>query len=276
MMGIWQPAANFRDYVSQNPPTVTFFLCLLTLAISFIYLSSYSYTHTLPNPDIAKDWNHVLSSLSKLQLCVKVSDISSEHVSPVPSHLMEQEKDRETSGDVTESSVNYLHLKVPLVVTSSPDGVSLNELSLHTTLKAKQLNIGGNEIVNVTLEFPTGESAETCLTLSAPAHVLPMTLLPPECPAYEKNVSLVYVEASNQLPVAAQTCYSLQSKNDPTLTVMLTKEEQRVAVQHLLEVSVCLLGVCFIFCLAASQTHSFIRRNHWNELDVQNKPLIEN
>lgn len=56
---------------------------------------------------------------------------------------MEQEKDRETSGDVTESSVNYLHLKVPLVVTSSPDGVSLNELSLHTTLKAKQLNIGG-------------------------------------------------------------------------------------------------------------------------------------
>lgn len=53
-MGFWQPLTNLRDYVSQNPPGTTFFLCLLTLAISFICLSSYSYTHTLPNPDITK------------------------------------------------------------------------------------------------------------------------------------------------------------------------------------------------------------------------------
>lgn len=54
IMGFWQPVTNLRDYVSQNPPGVTFFLCLLTLAVSFICLSSYSYTHTLPNPDIEK------------------------------------------------------------------------------------------------------------------------------------------------------------------------------------------------------------------------------
>lgn len=54
IMGFWQPVTNLRDYVSQNPPGVTFFLCLLALAISFICLSSYSYTHTLPNPDTTK------------------------------------------------------------------------------------------------------------------------------------------------------------------------------------------------------------------------------
>lgn len=64
MMGLWQPVTNLRDYVSQNPPGVTFFLCLLALAISFICLSSYSYTHTLPNPDTGK----VSVYLSKLLL----------------------------------------------------------------------------------------------------------------------------------------------------------------------------------------------------------------
>lgn len=61
MMGFWQPLTNLRDYVSQNPPGTTFFLCLLTLAISFICLSFYSNTHTLPNPDITKvrsDFNY--------------------------------------------------------------------------------------------------------------------------------------------------------------------------------------------------------------------------
>lgn len=68
---------------------------------------------------------------------------ASEQVSPAPSPLMEQEKERETSVDITETSVTYLHLKVPLVVTSSSAGSSLKELSLHTTLMAKQLNVGG-------------------------------------------------------------------------------------------------------------------------------------
>uniref|UniRef100_A0A3Q3QQW8 TMEM248/TMEM219 domain-containing protein n=1 Tax=Monopterus albus TaxID=43700 RepID=A0A3Q3QQW8_MONAL len=271
MMGLWQPVTNLRDYISHNPPGVTFFLCLLTLTISFICLSSYSYTHTLPNPDITQDWNHLLSSLSQFQLCMKVNESSSELVSPVPSRLMEQEKDRETSVTFTKmtSSVIHLHLKVPLAVTTSSASGSLKDIGLHTTLSASQLNIGGNEIVNVTLEFLPGNSSHTCLTINAPAHLLPMSLLPPECPVSEKNISLVHVEVRNQLIAASQVCYNLQYENDPTLTVMLTENEQRVAERHLLEASFCLLTVCVIFCLATSLTHSHIRHHHWNEMDLQ-------
>lgn len=43
-----------------------------------------------------------------------------------------------------------------------------------------------------------------------------------------------------------------------------------MAVHHLLEVSVCLLGVCVVLCLAASLTRSLTRRHHWNGLDLQN------
>lgn len=270
-MAFWQPVTNLRDYISQNPPGLTFFLCLLTLAISLICLSSYSHTHTLPNPDIAKDWNHLLSSLSQFQLCVKANANSSELVSPVPSPLM----DRDTSVNSTKTpSLITLHLKVPLTVTDDSNSGSLKDLGLHTALRASQLHLGGNEIIDVTLELLSGNETYTCLTISAPVDLLPMNLLPPECLASEKNISPIHVEASNQPLTASQTCYSLHSKNDPALTVMLTQEEQSVAVRHMLEVSVCLLGVCLIVCVAASLTHSLVRRHHWNGLDLQNQPLI--
>ncbi|KAM9359887.1 transmembrane protein 248 [Symphorus nematophorus] len=272
MMGFWHPVTNLRDYASQNPPGVTFFICLLTLAISFICLSSYSFTHTLPNPDTAKDWNHALSSLSQFQLCVKTNTRSSELVSPVPSPLM----DRDTSVDSTKSpSVTSLHLKVPLTVTASSDSGSLKDLGLDTTLQAKQLLLGGNETVNVTVEVFSGNDTYTCLTISAPTLLLPTSPLPPKCPASEKIVSPIRVEANNKPSTASQTCYSLQSKNDPTLTVMLTQEEQSVAVRHLMEVSACLIGVCLMLCFATSLTHSLMRRYHWNGLDQQNEPLID-
>uniref|UniRef100_A0A8C2XPG9 TMEM248/TMEM219 domain-containing protein n=1 Tax=Cyclopterus lumpus TaxID=8103 RepID=A0A8C2XPG9_CYCLU len=228
MMGFWQPVTNLRDYVSQNPPGVTFFLWLLTLAISFICLSSYSYTHTLPNPDTAEDWNLLLSSLSQFQLCVKANTSSPELVLPVPSALM----DRDTSVNSTKTpSLTTLRVKVPLAVTSDSNSGSLNYLGLHTALRASQLHLRGNQIVNMTLEFLSGNDTYTCLTISAPVHLLPMSLLPPECPVFENKISPIQVEAVNQLPTASQTCYSLHSMNDPTLTVMLT-QVQYVTLAH--------------------------------------------
>lgn len=284
MMAIWQPVTNLRDYVTHNPPVVTFFVCMLILAISFIGLTSYSSTHTLPNPDTTKDWNHLLSSLSQFQLCVKANMSSAELASPSPFPLMEQEIHKETSVNSTKTpsvnstktpSVTSLRLRVPLVVTNSSNSGSLKDLDLHTTLNASQLNLGGNETVSVTLDILSeNDTAYTCLTIHAPTGLLPMSPRPPECPATVKNISPIHVEASNK-PTASQTCYSLHSKNDPTLTVMLTREEQSLAERHLLEVSVCLLGVCFILCLAVSLTHSQTRRYHWNGLDLQNEPLID-
>lgn len=272
MMGFLQPVTNLREYVSQDPPWVTFFLCLLTLSISFICLGSYSDTHTLPNPDIIKDWNHLLSSLAQFQLCVKANASSSELVSPASSPLMS----RDTSVNSTKTpSVTSLHLKVPVTVTTNSNSGSLKDFGLHTTLRARQLHLGDNETVDVTLAVWSGNDTYTCLTISAPTHLLPMSPLPSECPASEKNFSPVHVEASNQPPTASPTCYSLHSKNDPALTVMLTQEEQSVAVRHLLEASVCLLGVCLILCLAVSLTRPLIRRSQWNGLDLQNEPLID-
>ncbi|XP_068594765.1 insulin-like growth factor-binding protein 3 receptor [Brachionichthys hirsutus] len=262
-MGFWQPVTNIKDYISHNPPGVTFFLCLLTLAVTFICIGSYSYTRVLPNPDAANDWNRLLSSLSQLQLC--------ENANASASELVSRDGDASVESNETRAFAS-LHLRVRLVATAALHGDSPKDLGLHATLRAKQLYIGGNEIINVTLEFLSGNGTYTCLTINAPTHLLPMSLLPQKCPASERNISSVYVEASSQ-PTASQTCYSLRSKTDPALTVMLTQEERNVAARHLLEVSMCLLGVCLGLCVAASLTQASTRRYHLNEPDLQNELL---
>ncbi|XP_020505552.2 transmembrane protein 248 [Labrus bergylta] len=273
-MGFWQPLTNLRDYVSQNPPVVTFFLCLLTLAVTFVCLSSYSYNHSVPNPDTTKDWNHLLSSLSQFKLCVNSNASLPELVSPTTSPLRLRKRDVSVHPTNTPS-VTTLHLRVPLVVTPNSNSDSLKNIALHTALNSSQLHLEGNDSINMTLEIVSGNDTYTCLTISAPTHLLPMSLLPSECPASEKNISPIHVEATKQLDTVSQTCYSLRSENDPSLIVMLTPEERSVAARHLLEVSVCLLGVCGILCLAACMTHSLVRRHYWNGLDLQNELLID-
>ncbi|XP_060894068.1 transmembrane protein 248 isoform X2 [Labrus mixtus] len=273
-MGFWQPLTNLRDYVSQNPPVVTFFLCLLTLAVTFVCLSSYSYNHNVPNPDTTKVRSHLLSSLSQFKLCVNSNASLPELVSPTTSPLRLRKRDVSVHPTNTPS-VTTLHLRVPLVVTPISNSDSLKNLALHTALNSSQLRLEGNDSINMTLEIVSGNDTYTCLTISAPTHLLPMSLLPSKCPASEKNISPIHVEATKQLHTVSQTCYSLRSENDPSLMVMLTPEERSVAARHLLEVSVCLLGVCGILCLAASMTHSLVRRHYWNGLDLQNELLID-
>ncbi|XP_061673340.1 transmembrane protein 248 isoform X2 [Syngnathoides biaculeatus] len=222
MMASWQPVSNVKDFVSQNPPAVTFFLCLLTLAISFICLGSYSNNHTLPNPDTVKDWNHLLSALAHFHLCVKSNRSSDEPVDPLPSPLPQKKAEVDASLGLPSqpTTVDSLHLKVPVAVTSS-NGLPKNA-DLFTTFTARQLNLGGDEIVSVHIhsEYDT----YTCLSIKAPTALFPMNQLPPECPASGNTLSSVHVEAIDQTPPASRACYRLLSRNDPSFAVMLTKE----------------------------------------------------
>ncbi|XP_017269075.1 transmembrane protein 248 [Kryptolebias marmoratus] len=267
--------SNLREYVSHNPPGATFFLCLLTLSISFIYFGSYSYTHSLPNPDIEKDWNVVLSSLTQFHLCEKINPQSIEQVSSLPQQLTEQEKAKTTSANSTISpaSVTVLHLSVPLSVTTSSQSGSLKNIGLLANIEASQLHLGDKEMVNFTLQIVSDGS--NCLTISAPTNILPTTPLPPKCSASGKNISTIPVEVSGQLEATSQTCYRLNFKKDPSLTVMLTLKEKRVAVRHLMEISVLLLTVCLLLCLAASLTNSNTRYKYHSGLGIQNGALTD-
>lgn len=261
-MGCWHPLSNLKEYISHNPPVATFFLCLLTLAVSFISLSSYSSTYTVPNPDTTKDWNHLLSSLSHFHLCANADSNSSEFDSK--SHFLHT--NRLASNESTNSSVTNLRVRVPLDVTASSVSGSLKGLGLQTTLKAKQLHLGDDQVIQLTVELISGsENIQTCLSISAPKHLLPMNVSPPECPLSKENITYIFVEADKKEPDASQTCYILSSRNDPSLAIMLTQEERSLAARHMLEFSMGLLGLCFALCLVASLSNSLLRHKNWNE-----------
>ncbi|XP_024130625.1 uncharacterized protein LOC112148071 [Oryzias melastigma] len=190
---------------------------------------------------------------SQLYLCVKTNSSSFLDRSSFPLALEQKKNQASTSNGF---SVTLENLRVPLAITTSLTSNQLKEFSFSTVISARQLHLGDEETANLTMQITSGVNKSTCLTISAPAHLLPTSLPPPQCLTSEKNITTTFVVASNQLPKASQTCFSLHSKDDPTLVTMLTKEEQRVAVRHLLEVSVCLLGVCLILCVAASLINS--------------------
>ncbi|CAB1319895.1 unnamed protein product, partial [Coregonus sp. 'balchen'] len=243
VMGSRQPVANLRDYVSQHPPGVTFFLCVLTLALTFLSIGANGTAmETVSYPPFGKEEVGGTALLNSTQ---------------------------------SPPSITQLSLWVPLAVMDSSDSQSLSDLCLHATLLASQLGLTGNEAVNVTLMFSSpslGGNSHACLHVSAPTHILPPTLLPPVCPTNEGTsspVRAIAMEISSQKPSASQSCYSLQYTPDPTLTAMLTQKELGLAGRHLIQVSVCLLGVCVMLCFSASLTHSHVRHYHSNSLDLQ-------
>lgn len=272
MMVFWQPITNLREYVTSRPPGVTFFFCLLALALSFICLSVYSYTHTLPNPDVVKDWNNLLASIAQYHLCEK----SNSSFKPIVPTLSNKEQKTQEEGllysTTMDSSVAFLHVQVPLILAPKSNDVSQSIL-LHASFTSSQLQLEGNETYIVAIDLRANNS-NSCLTIRASSHLMAINPVPRACRQTSNSKKTIYTEA-RKVMAPAQKCYRLQSSYDPTLQLMLTKEDQLLAVWHLGEVAVVLLGICLILCLSVSLTHSPTQRQRWTEQDPHQEPLID-
>lgn len=224
IMVLCQSVINLRDSFYYNPPKATFLLCLLSLALSFICLSSYTYTHTLPNPDITKVWTHLRTShcyiMSKLIKHISVIhfnfSVGLESASLILIRVPAvYESDCEfwacctdfLSGD---KQVQFKHFYKRTCHHSAPEGPSgcdcqfaqwltgrpwiTNYPESWATVPRRLDCIGlffwawpkpltgificpsGIELVNLTLQFSCGVGGYTCLTISAPVHILPIDM----------------------------------------------------------------------------------------------------
>ncbi|KAJ0019371.1 hypothetical protein NQD34_006940 [Periophthalmus magnuspinnatus] len=270
MMILWQPITNLRNYVANKPPGVTFFLCLISLAVSFLFLGVYSYNHILPNPDVVKDWNHLLSYIAQYHLCETNSTGFTQLISTSNKEPKVQKEDLTYSTTVAVS-VEPIHARVPLILSSKGSSQSI---SLHTSFSASQLKLEGNQTFSVTIDFTANESY-ACLSIREPSYLLSINPQPPACRENVINQQAIYTEAKKVM-APAQKCFSFQAIHDPTLQVMLTKEDQLVAIRHLLEVALVLLGVCLILCLSVSLTQTQNPHPRWKEQDLHHEPLIKN
>ncbi|XP_069591101.1 insulin-like growth factor-binding protein 3 receptor isoform X1 [Ranitomeya imitator] len=236
--------AGLRLCVRHHPPLVTFLLCLVTLAITFLCFGLYLRSYPVTDDDFTKDFDTVLQTLSARPLC--------------PQHNV--------SGPPTAQ---------PAVVGSAPDHGDHDNVSVlasaaltppgnHSGLRiwatARQLGMTGPGtdsplLITVASSWGSAQcndsdadcSGKLCVIVSGPSSVLPQTWSSFQCSAVNPSGHQLPPElhvGETETGVTSE-CYSLKYRRDPGLKAMMSAEDCAVVSGRLLSAVL----VCVLFAL---------------------------
>nr|XP_056719081.1 insulin-like growth factor-binding protein 3 receptor [Euleptes europaea] len=220
---------SLRVCLERHPPLVTFFFCLLSLAVAFGSFAAYIQSHEVPNPDVKEDWNSLLTSLAHLMFCI-----------PNKTH-----KDTSPSSPSTAAES---HTTVSVLVgltfelqngTDPPNGTHLA-----LTVTGKELGLKGpdaQEPVHLVIAITNPLAHESCLSIIAPSSLLPKTRQPPKCVMGERGTH----------PEEPGLCYRSHYQANPALSGMLDQVDRALCSQRLLLTSAFLLCLCAMMCCMA-------------------------
>ncbi|KAH0626403.1 hypothetical protein JD844_001364 [Phrynosoma platyrhinos] len=238
IMVICSLLGSLRVCLERHPPLVTFFFCLLSLAVASIGFSAYIQSHEVQNPDVKEDWNSLLQSLAQLMFCVP--NKTQENASPSPPSTTIA--DSHTTVSVIVGLTFDLHNG-----TDPPNGTHLS-----LTVSGTKLGLRGpdaKEPIHVLAVIMNSDSRESCLSIIAPSSLLPKTRQPLTCVIEERDMHL-------QEP---GICYQSQYQTNPALSSMLDqvkrmweRADRALCSQRLLMTGVFLLCLCAMLCCAAS------------------------
>uniref|UniRef100_H3BET4 TMEM248/TMEM219 domain-containing protein n=1 Tax=Latimeria chalumnae TaxID=7897 RepID=H3BET4_LATCH len=191
------PVENVKSCLVNRPPLVVFFVCLLSLAITFFCFGVYIRSYSVKDPDVTQDWNSFLQSISEVDFCAYENETASD--SNV--HLDDSAKgclNKLGSSPLIDHGPILLSMSVLVHLTFDlPKGLKSNKTYFRSTVCGRQLglkNLAAQELINITVVAPSPEqpcvgqeectqllAPSTCITLTASAHVLPQTKNPPFC-----------------------------------------------------------------------------------------------
>ncbi|XP_008115339.2 insulin-like growth factor-binding protein 3 receptor isoform X2 [Anolis carolinensis] len=220
---------SLRVCLERHPPLVTFFFCLLSLAVAFIGFAAYIQSHEVQNPDVKEDWNSLLQSLAQLMFCVP-------------------NKTQDASPPPTTTTIAESHITISIMVgfsfdlhngTDPPNGTHLS-----LTVSGTELGLKGpdaQEAIHVLAVIMNSISRESCLSIIAPLSLFPKTRQPLTCVIDERDMHL-------QEP---GICYQSHYQTNPALSSMLDQADRALCSQRLLLTGAFLLCLCAMLCCAA-------------------------
>ncbi|KAJ7314064.1 hypothetical protein JRQ81_005986 [Phrynocephalus forsythii] len=235
---------SLRVCLQRHPPLVTFFFCLLSLAVACVGFSAYIQSHEVQNPDINKDWNSLLKSLAHLMFCIPNKtheDVSSLSPSTTPA-------EPRATVTVLVGLTFDLHNG-----TYPPNGTHLTLTTSGTELGVK--GPGTQESIYLLAAIMNSVSHESCLSITAPSSLIPKTRLPPKCVITETSMHL------EQLGV----CYQSHYQDNPALASMLDQVDRTLCSQRLLMTSAFLFCLCAMLCCAAGLFYP-LPRDKWGQI----------
>lgn len=235
---------------------MTFFLCLVTLTVTFLCFGIYIRSHLVKDADFTKDFDTVLQTLSTSKICPQ------RNVSAPPAAL----------GLVQGSSIiaapDLGNVSVLASVTLSPWQPSGNHSGLQIRATAGQLGMKGpgtdsHLLVTVTSSWWSAQcnesdsecSAKYCVIVTGPQSALPLSWSSFQCSPsnHQLHPELYVVEAETDTP---SKCYSLQYRGDPHLKAMISPEDRaRSSGRLLFAVIFCLLAALLLLVVSTCLSH---------------------
>lgn len=219
--------ASLRICLERHPPLVSFFFCLLSLAIAFVGFAVYIQSHDVQNPDVKEDWNSLLKSLAQLMFCI-------------PNKTQENASTSYPSTTTAESPTVSVLVGLTFDFQNGTDPPNGTQVSL--TVSGTDLGLKGphaQELIHFLAAITT--SQESCLSIVAPSSLLPKTRQPPKCVIGEPDMHLE----------EPGICYQSHYQANPALTSMLNQEDRALCSQRLLLTSAFLLCLCVMLCCSA-------------------------
>ncbi|XP_040296591.1 uncharacterized protein LOC121008232 [Bufo bufo] len=243
---------GLRLSVRHHPPLVTFFLCLLTLAATFLCYGVFIRTYPVRDADFTQDFDTVLQTLTASKICPQKNG---------------------TAPTVQASSADRSDLasvSVLASVTLSPWQPSVNHSGLHIYATASQLGMTGPGadsplLITVRSSWWSAQcndsdaecSGRFCVTVSGLQAVLPQSWSSLQCntengSGQQPRPELYVVEIETDDP---QKCYSLQYRGDPDLKAVISQEDRAVSSGRLLTAAVfCLLVALLLLVVSGCWT----------------------
>ncbi|XP_054848221.1 insulin-like growth factor-binding protein 3 receptor [Eublepharis macularius] len=220
---------SLRVCLERHPPLVTFFFCLLSLAVAFASFAVYIQSHDVRNPDVKEDWNSLLTSLAHLMFCIP--NKTHEDTSTLPPSAA---ADSRTTVSVLVG-LTFEHQNG----TDPPNGTHLA-----LTVRGTRLGLKGpdaQEPIHFLIAIMNSLSHESCLSIIAPLSLLPKTRQPPKCVMEEQDTHLE----------EPGLCYQSHYQANPALSSMLDQADRALCSQRLLLTSAFLLCLCTMLCCMA-------------------------
>ncbi|XP_026567684.1 insulin-like growth factor-binding protein 3 receptor isoform X2 [Pseudonaja textilis] len=233
--------ASLRICLERHPPLVSFFFCLLSLALAFVGFAVYIQSHDIHNPDVKEDWDSLLKSLAHLMFCI--TNKTQENVISLPS---------------TAEPPTTVSIMVGLTF-DLPNGTDLpNDTHLGLTISGTKLGFRGPDAqksIHILAVITNSLSRENCLRIIAPSSLLPKTRKPPKCVIRKQSMTL-------EMP---GICYQSRYQANPALSSMLDQADRTLCSQRLLMTSAFLLCLCAMLCCAAGLYYR-LPKDKWGQI----------
>ncbi|MEE6522724.1 hypothetical protein FKM82_021347 [Ascaphus truei] len=225
-MFLCQPCGGLRSCVFQQPPLLMFFLCLVTLAVTFLSLGAYVKTHPVRNADVTQDWDSLLQALGLLQFCPQGN--ATGRVTPLLLAGSPLNVSGLHPGGLASTSVLVGLSLRPWDPVTNTSGLRLSVSSAQLGLRGE--GTGADLFVTLSPVRSAGGCGDTdcstkyCVTVTAPVSLLPQARSPLQCPQSMPSAPPppdLYV--AQRYPGHPSHCYTATYNRDPEMLSMISQ-----------------------------------------------------